>query len=77
MHSVEAVVGHGKNDTERVRAEWAGSESVPHCNETVWAQGRWNKQKRYMQAQSSDKASTRYQAMGLSIWVENMEMEEP
>lgn len=45
--------------------------------ETVWAQGRWNKQKWYMQAQSSDKASTRYQAMGLSIWVENMEMEEP
>lgn len=45
--------------------------------ETVWAQGRWNKQKWYMQAQSSDKASTCYQAMGLSIWVENMEMEEP
>lgn len=32
MHPVEAVVGHGKNDTERVRAEWVGSESVPHCN---------------------------------------------
>lgn len=54
------------------------SQSQSHIAiETVWAQGRWNKQKRYMQAQSSDKASTRYQAMGLSIWVENMEMEEP
>lgn len=54
-----------------------GQHQSHTADKTVWAQSRRNKQKRYVQTQSTDKAFTRYQTAEPSIWEENMEMEEP
>lgn len=54
-----------------------GQHQSHTADKTVWAQSRRNKQKRYVQAQSNDKAFTHFQTTEPGIWEENMEMEEP